>query len=250
MRDRASNVSRVGGVNDFKLRPNLETETYLVKTLTGKNRWKVNTYLVESKVMSRSLIIDPGEGEKELINVIKSTDYQPDAVLLTHGHFDHLVSAEALCREFSIKCLIHSHDRKLLRLAPFYGISFGGMKITPPQEVLSFDSPESPIEGWGIKIIPTPGHTPGGCCFLVDKFLFSGDTLIREAVGRTDNPGSNFNDLKLSVSRLLDESPENCTILPGHGRPWHITEAINWWGSYNSSPTVHDTFLLESDDNG
>ncbi len=230
----------------FVLRPHIETDLFQITSLTGANRWKVNTYIVQSKEHQRSLIIDPGEGDDELISYIHSSGYRPDAVLLTHGHFDHLASAEAICSEFLIKCFVHSADHKLVRQAPFYGISFGGIKVTSPKQVSSFDSLESYLKSWCVEIKQVPGHTPGGCAFVIDKYLFTGDTLIKEAVGRTDNPGSNSEDLKQSITEMLNSCLEDLIILPGHGRPWTLAEAKKWWDRLTSSPPVHDTFILES----
>lgn len=209
----------------------------MVSVLASQDRWRVNTYLVTAKTSGGSVLIDPASGDSELLSFLRSADKPVDFVLLTHGHFDHLASAAVVCNEYKIPCLIHREDYRLVRQASFYSVRFDGTKVTPPRNLITLDSPDSPVDdSWGvIKIIFTPGHTPGSCCFVIDNFVFTGDTIVREAVGRTDNPGANVDALSRSVENLLGQSPEDGIVLPGHGRPWAIKEAREWWAHHAST---------------
>lgn len=227
----------------FVQRSMYESGSYLITTLTGQNRWKVNTYIVTDKSSGMSFLIDPGEGSSELVSFINDSGFAIEFVLLTHGHFDHLASASAICSEFEIPCVVHPSDHRLVRQAPFYAVRYEGSKISPPRNLMSPDSPASPLGAFEITTVATPGHTPGGCCYITDCYVFTGDTLIREAVGRTDQPGSNSGNLSVSIDQLLAQAPDNGIILPGHGRPWVVTEARKWWEGLVDSPPQLDTFL-------
>lgn len=221
-----------------------ETESYLVATIVGDNRWKVNSYLVTLKQSRRSFLIDPGGNKKHLLSVLLGLEASVEFVLLTHGHFDHMSSAAPLCEEFTVPCVVHSGDAKLLRQSPFYAFRFDGSRVSVPGTIIPLNSPDiQDLLASEIRVIHTPGHTPGSVCYSVGSFVFTGDTLLREAVGRTDQPGGNRDDLILSINELLENVPDDGIILPGHGKPWNVVEARLWWLRAAESPPVLDRFL-------
>lgn len=221
-----------------------ESELFSVLALVGDNRWKVNSYLVTEKCSRRSFLIDCGGTAGQLLTTLSGMGTLIEFVLLTHGHFDHMSSAAALCEAFSVPCVIHPGDARLLRQAPLYAFRFDGSQVEVPRTAIVLDSPNAPnLSSFGIRVILTPGHTPGGVCYGVDKFIFSGDTLLRETVGRIDQPGGDLNDLTRSVNDLLGSVPDDGLILPGHGKPWTTTEARAWWLAAAEAPPVLDSFL-------
>ncbi len=232
-------------MNAFRQYPDYESETHIVSVLAAQDQWKVNCYLVTSKRSGHAFLIDPAVGSSELITFLSTACKKVDFVLLTHGHFDHLASASAVCSEYDIPCVVHSGDYRLVRQAPFYSIRFDGTQVKPPRNLVLLDSADSPLcDEWGVvKTLLTPGHTPGGCSYIVDQFVFTGDTIIREAIGRTDNPGADVEELSNSVERILQDSPEEGIVLPGHGRPWTITEAKKWWEPAKINPPKLDKFI-------
>ncbi len=221
-----------------------DSESFRVTAFVGDNRWKVNTYLVTTKRSQRSFLIDCGGTAEQLLTTLSGMSTVIEFVLLTHGHFDHMSSAAALCEAFSVPCVVHPSDVRLLRQAPLYAFRFDGSQVSVPHAVVALDAPDAPdLSASGIRVLHTPGHTPGGVCYVVGRFFFSGDTLLREAVGRTDQPGGSRDDLTRSVDDLLGSVSDEGLILPGHGKPWTATAARLWWLAAAASPPVLDRFL-------
>lgn len=222
-----------------------ESENYLVATIVGGNRWKVNTYLVTSKKSGKAFLIDSGGESAELLSALDNVfSGTIEFILLTHGHFDHLSSAAAICVAHNLPCIVPPNDIKLARHAPFYAISFDGSTVTVPKPLLKMEFPDSAYSSaWNISVTETPGHTAGSCCYILDTFVFTGDTLIKEAIGRTDQPGGNLEAISESITSLLKMAPDDGIIFPGHGQPWTVAEARIWWEKFEGKPPQHDTFL-------
>ena len=208
------------------------THSYRVITIkTGK--WRENTYLVYRKAEPWLFIVDPGDDEKGVLEAIERGGYPPRFVLLTHAHYDHVASLRAVCDTYEIPFYLQPDDRRLLRQASMYRVSFGSGAIREP------GTPE-PLEGLGdnwtklgfapdIHALRVPGHTPGGVCYRLEGVAFSGDTLLNEKVGRTDLPGSDKARLSSSVENMLDLLDPDTMLLPGHGEPWTARAARVWW---------------------
>jgi glyoxylase-like metal-dependent hydrolase (beta-lactamase superfamily II) len=231
-------------LTDSAARVIYESANYQVAMLPGSSRWKVNAYLLTARQAGISVVIDPGGDPAVLIPALHGLRSDISYVLLTHGHFDHMTAAAAVTAEFSIPCLIHPADARLLRHAPFYAISFDKEQLTVPSAVLCLDAQGAPdLSAAGIKVLAAPGHTPGGVFYVVGQLVFSGDTLLRELVGRTDQPGGNRADLTASIESLLGSMPDEAVILPGHGRPWTIGAARSWWRQVEAEPPAHIEFI-------
>jgi glyoxylase-like metal-dependent hydrolase (beta-lactamase superfamily II) len=221
-----------------------ESELYHVETFVSDNRWKANAYLVTAKQTRRSYLIDPGGVAEQLLPMLSNKGNTLVLVLLTHGHFDHMSSAAAICEEFAVSCALHQNDKRLVRQAPLYALRFDGSQVSVPAPVITFGDPGMSIPAAPeIQVIHTPGHTRGSVCYVVDGIVFTGDTLLVEAVGRTDQPGGSKEDLNSSVCRLLNNIPRYGVILPGHGKPWSVAAARLWWQDAADSPPVLDRFL-------
>lgn len=221
-----------------------ESANWVVHSFVGGNRWKANTYLVTCKRTSQSILIDPGGDPAELLSGLRATEAKIEFVLLTHGHFDHITSASVVCEEYGIDCVVHPADAKLLRHAPFYAVRFDGSQMEVPKSVVQLDAPGAPhMSERAIRLLPAAGHTPGGICLVLDPFVVTGDTLLREAVGRTDPPIGDPEELTRSVDRILSNSPDHGIILPGHGGSWTIPEARKWWKAMAGSPVQLQRFM-------
>lgn len=176
-----------------------------------------NCYLVSCEKTGKAAVIDPGSGSQMLINWIKERGVEITHIILTHGHFDHIGSVEDLRREFQAKVAIHRDDAEMLlnsrkNLAVFMGRDFS----IPPADTLLEDNQEIAIGEKILKVLHTPGHSPGGICLLLDDGLISGDTLFEGSVGRTDFPGGDMGKLLQSIQQKLMVLDDNTKVYPGH----------------------------------
>jgi len=158
--------------------------------------------------------------------------------LLTHGHFDHIGAAESIAKRFNVTIQVHQCDERLLKRSALYSSQYIKKIVVAPTRYQTFNNDTSfNLAGVPINIIPTPGHTRGGVCFLLNHFLFTGDTVLYRHIGPSRPPDGDFSQLKISVQNLLDTTPTRSIILPGHGRPWTIGEAQDWWKAMDGKPT-------------
>ncbi len=159
-------------------------------------------------------IIDPGSDSEKIISFIEERDLKPEKILLTHGHFDHIGVAKIISDKYNIPVYVNKNEMVVVEER---GVMFG-MEFSVPENIVFFNDGEEITIGKGkIKVIETPGHTAGSSCFLVDKMLYSGDTLFLGTVGRWDFPTGSFDVLKNSINEKLFILPDEITVYPGHG---------------------------------
>ncbi len=176
---------------------------------------QVNCYLVWHEENNELLIIDPGAEPDRLIEEINGNNLNPQAILLTHAHVDHIGAVPELSREYSIPVYVHPDDMPLYKspenaLPPWLAaVEDLPDAVSDPPKVIEFD----------YTVLPTPGHTRGGVSFYFAKArsLFTGDTLFQGSVGRTDLPGGNTKRLMTSIGNELLTLPPDVRIYPGHG---------------------------------
>ncbi len=180
----------------------------------------VNCYLLWEENSPDALIIDPG-AEAETVNYwIDEFDLKPAAILLTHGHGDHIAAVAELKKQYDIPLYVGAGDEDLLA-NPSANISafFDHPVVAPMPDHSVQDEQELAIAGLQLTVIATPGHTVGGVCFLEETGgrLFCGDTLFAGSIGRTDLPGGNHQQLIDSIMSRIMKLPDTCVVLPGHG---------------------------------
>lgn len=179
-----------------------------------------NGYLVYDE-SHKAFFVDPGGDPDDVIAAIEGNSLQLEWILLTHGHADHVGGVNALAERFNCSVAIHKDDAGML-IDPSKNLSiFTGDVVKVDHEVkLLSDGDEIKVGDPLVRVIHTPGHTPGSVCFLVihgeEMALFSGDTLFALSVGRTDLPGGDFDALKASLKKL-EGLPDDLRVLPGHG---------------------------------
>lgn len=156
-------------------------------------------------------------------------------ILLTHGHYDHVGAAAALSARYQRACLVHAADRALVGQAAVYAHAFDRSTITTPSNVITFDTSLLTLGGLSLAVIACPGHTPGSVAFRLPGVVLSGDTLLREATGRTDLPGGDAQVLRGSVERLLRHEDPGTLLRAGHGRPWEVGAAREWWAKQGTA---------------
>jgi glyoxylase-like metal-dependent hydrolase (beta-lactamase superfamily II) len=204
-----------------------------VTTLVN-GEYRQNGYVVAHRASDSAVIIDPGSREDDIVAAVGSSSVA--AILLTHGHFDHLGAAHALGERFGLASRAHQRETKLIRQAPLYALRFVRKAIRAPKvEPLANGSLDWP--GGTVGVIETPGHTEGGVCYTLPGMLFTGDVLLRGHIGPAFYPGSDREELTRSVASLLARSlPDDCVVFAGHGRPWTLREARDWWRTLDGPP--------------
>ncbi len=174
--------------------------------------YNANCYLLIDQ--NKCAIIDPGGDPEDIIKIIEDNNLIPQFILLTHGHIDHVGGVETIKDKYNIPFYISKKDEDLIKEAKYIFGSFGKYKNADKYLV------EEDIFELGdlkIKAIETPGHSPGGMSFLVNNVIFTGDTLFRESIGRSDFIGGNHNVLIDSIQSKIIVLDPDIYVLPGHG---------------------------------
>ena len=180
---------------------------------------QTNCYILMNADTKEAVIVDPPENADAIERRVTVMGAKPVAVLLTHGHFDHIMAAKEIRERYGIPVYAHEKEESLLEdpslnLSVMAGTGSYSMKA----DVLVKDGDEPEIPGFNVKVLHTPGHTAGSCCYYFpeDKVLISGDTLFYGSCGRTDFPTSSGRDMRESLRRLVNELPEDTAVYPGH----------------------------------
>lgn len=188
-----------------------------------------NCYIVAPAAGEECVIIDPGQDAAPGVDdVVREHRLKPVAVILTHGHIDHVWSVAPVCGARDVPAFIHPGDRELLT-DPARGFElsagqqlFGGLTLTEPDDVRELtDGAVLELAGLRLTVDHAPGHTPGSVTFrapLDDRqVLFSGDLLFEGSIGRTDLPGGDYATILDSLARVCLTLPDETAVLPGHG---------------------------------
>ena len=190
-----------------------------------------NCYLLINEETKDTVVVDPGGHSKKFTAYIEEEKLNLVAILLTHGHFDHITAVEAVKEKYHIPVYACRQEEEMLR-EPVMNMTCHYEKscsIVP--DVFLDDLDVFRTAGFSIQIIHTPGHTKGSCCYYLkdEGVLFSGDTLFCGSVGRTDFPGGSASDIVRSLHKLLDSLPEETEVYPGHD----VSTTIGYEKRYN-----------------
>ena len=177
-----------------------------------------NCYFAINDETKELIIIDPGYSPKQLAERVRQEGCTPVAILLTHGHFDHATGAADLAKEFSIPVYAYETEKETLENEEMNLCHMTGEHHVFHADIYLKDEQELDLAGFHIRVLHTPGHTPGGCCyyFPYENVVFSGDTLFCTSVGRTDFPGGSMSDIIRSIKEKLMTLPDRTTVYPGH----------------------------------
>ena len=177
-----------------------------------------NCYLAVNEDTKQAVVVDPAAAPARLMDHIREEGLKIEAILLTHGHFDHIMGIDGFLKEYSVPVYVHEDDLKMMEdpqwnQSAIYtaGYTFAGAAPLRDGQTLS-------LAGYDFQVLHTPGHTPGGCCYYVksEGVLFSGDTLSQRSVGRTDFEGSSTKDLIRGIREKLMVLPDDTHVYPGH----------------------------------
>lgn len=178
-----------------------------------------NCYIINKEGSTSCLVIDPGDEAQKIASYIKKNNFTCEGILLTHGHYDHITGVGELISLVGGKLYACEKERELL-MDPRLNVSaMTGREVALEPEILLRDGQCLEVAGLAFRVIHTPGHTKGGCCYYSEeeKVLFSGDTIFMESIGRTDFPTGNGRELLDSVRNKVLTLPDDVKIYPGHG---------------------------------
>jgi len=185
--------------------------------------FQTNCYVLRKSGAARDcLIIDAGLGAGQLIDFLRERKLNPVAVVLTHGHIDHISAVTTLRTRYqNIRVYIHKLDAEMIA-SPLHNLSAlaGRLFRIKPADLLVEDKSIIEQAGIKLKVLHTPGHTPGGICLYMEDegIVFTNDTLFADSVGRTDFPGGGMDELIKSIREKLLTLPEETKVYPGHGQ--------------------------------
>ncbi len=179
-----------------------------------------NCYIVGSESSREGIIIDPGDESKVILKKVADLGLDIKLIVLTHGHIDHIGALKDIKEATGAEMAIHTDDAKSLHGKGGFIISLvsglSSPKPPPPDRLLT-DGDSLDVADMHLRVLHTPGHTPGGICLSGEGVVFSGDTLFNFGIGRTDLPGGSYRQLMESIHNKLMALPDDTIVYPGHG---------------------------------
>ncbi|MCI8465601.1 MAG: MBL fold metallo-hydrolase [Lachnospiraceae bacterium] len=178
-----------------------------------------NCYFIENMETDEVIIVDPADDAEAIKGWCLNHQKKPVAVLLTHGHYDHILAAEELRKAFSIRICVAEAEKELLENASMNLSAAWSRPVALKADDFLKDGDTLLMAGTEIQVIATPGHTSGSVCYYLKEAgaLLSGDTLFAGSYGRTDFPTSSMSDLARSIRERLLTLPKDTLVYPGHG---------------------------------
>ncbi len=188
----------------------------LIRVIVGP--LQVNCFILADEKTKEAVVIDPGDDAEDILKIIKDKSFKVKYIVNTHGHFDHIGANKAIKDVTGAELLIHEADAPVLASAAQHSQAFGMRPVTSPPADRYVKHGEVITAGEvSLKILHTPGHSPGGICLLEEGMVFTGDALFAGSIGRTDLPGGDLMTLLGSIKTNLMNLPDNTKVFSGHG---------------------------------
>lgn len=195
----------------------------------------VFAYLVGDPVTGDALVIDPADNAHDLLSLAAKNNLRINYIVNTHGHVDHIGGNAQMQKLTGAKIIVHEADAIMLTSTPAMMLKMFGAKQSPPPDILVKDGQIITAGNVELKVIHTPGHSPGGMCLYAPGYVFTGDTLFVEAVGRTDLPGGSWQTMYDAIQNKLFTLPDDTRVMPGHNYGRTPTSTIGHEKKYNPS---------------
>ncbi|MFH1008869.1 MAG: MBL fold metallo-hydrolase [Candidatus Latescibacterota bacterium] len=192
---------------------------------------QANCYLVGSEETREAVVIDPGGSEEAVLTMIREAGVTVTALINTHAHCDHIGANARVHKVTGAPILIHESEAAYLTDAALNGSAFfhDTPILSPPADRLLHDGDGIRIGSETMTVLHTPGHSPGGISLVLGDFVFTGDTLFRASIGRTDLPGASYDTLMRSIRERLMTLDDDVQVFPGHGE----ASTIGWERLHN-----------------
>ncbi len=178
------------------------------------NPYATNCWLLAAEGSLDAAVIDPGFSPERVLALLRAAGKRPVAVLVTHGHVDHIGAVGDVCGT-ELPLYIHKEDELALWDHEAWGAGYAAPPIRPPEVRTVSDGEVIETAGLALEVIHTPGHTPGSVCFRAPEFVFTGDLVFHGSIGRSDFPNSSQAAMARSLRRFL-ELPDELRVYPGH----------------------------------
>jgi len=179
---------------------------------------QVNCFIVADEKTKEAVVIDPGDDAADILKVIKDKGFKVKYIVNTHGHFDHIGANKAVKEATGAEILIHEADAQMMASAPLQSRAFGMNSVSSPQADRYVKHGDAINAGEvSLKVLHTPGHSPGGISLLEQGMVFTGDSLFAGSIGRTDLPGGDLMTLLRSIKTNLMTLADETKVFCGHG---------------------------------
>lgn len=180
--------------------------------------FETNSYVLTNEETNELIVVDPTFEPQQLLAALRGKKVA--AILLTHAHLDHIGGLNAVRKLTQAPVYIHPLEQSWLGDPRLNGSALFGVTapvVCAPAEHELHDEQMLTIAGLNIRVLHTPGHSPGSCSFVIDKICIGGDTLFARSIGRTDLPGGDYETLMISIQDKLFELDDDTIVYPGHG---------------------------------
>jgi glyoxylase-like metal-dependent hydrolase (beta-lactamase superfamily II) len=177
-----------------------------------------NCWVIGSRRTREGIVIDPGDEPEKILDLARDMGLNVKLIISSHAHVDHIMGVRGVQERTGAPFLLHPDDLGIARGMPRSAARFLGYELPPAPEPSAplADGDTVEVDGMQLQVIHTPGHTPGSVSYYTEGLLFSGDTLFRGSIGRTDMPGGDYGQIMRSIMGKLLTLPDETIVLPGH----------------------------------